>query len=126
MDSVVHFEIPAKNTKRASDFYTKAFGWQITQFPNFEYWMIGTTKTDKEGRPSSPGAINGGMGKKEGVLQVPTITIAVEDIDATLKSIAKLGGKVAEGKRPIGEMGFSAYFTDTEGNVIGLYQNARK
>ena len=35
MDSVVHFEIPAKDVKRASAFYEKAFGWQIKQFENF-------------------------------------------------------------------------------------------
>lgn len=124
MDPVVHFEIPAKDPKRASEFYSKAFGWQFNQFPDFEYWMIGTTKSDKNGQPSSPGAINGGMGKKGGVLKVPTVTLMVADIDAALKKVTKLGGKVADKKRPISDMGFTAYFTDTEGNVIGLYQNA--
>ena len=126
MDSVVHFEIPAKDPKRATAFYTKAFGWQINQFPNWEYWMIGTTPSDKNGMPSSPGAINGGMGKKSGPLQTPTVTIAVEDIDKTLENVKKLGGKASGKKSPVGDMGFTAYFTDTEGNVIGLWQNAPK
>ncbi|HYC11537.1 MAG TPA: VOC family protein [Nitrososphaerales archaeon] len=126
MDSVVHFEIPAKDPKRATTFYSKAFGWQISQFPNWEYWMIGTTPSDKNGMPSSPGAINGGMGKKSGPLQAPTVTIAVDDIDKTLENVKKLGGKIAAKKSPVGEMGFTAYFTDTEGNIIGLWQNAAK
>jgi len=125
MDSIVHFEIPAKNVKRASTFYTKAFGWQITQFPGFEYWSLGTTPSDKNGTPTSPGAINGGMGKK-GVMapNAVTVTISVKDVDAALKTVKKLGGKVTGKKTPVGDMGFSAYFEDTEGNNIGLFQSA--
>ena len=127
MDSVVHFEIPAKNPKRASAFYSKAFGWQIDQYPNFEYWSLGTTASDKSRVPASPGAINGGMGKKGTTApDRVTITIGVADIDAALKEVKKLGGKVTTKKTPIGGMGFSAYFQDTEGNIIGLYQYPAK
>jgi uncharacterized protein len=124
MDSIVHFEIPAKDVKRASTFYTKAFGWQITQFPGFEYWSLGTAPSDKNGTPTSPGAINGGMGKK-GVMapSAVTVTISVTDIDAALATVKKLGGKVTGKKTPVGDMGFSAYFEDTEGNNIGLFQS---
>lgn len=123
MDSVVHFEIPAKDVKRASTFYTKAFGWNLSQFPGFEYWSVGTTMSDKEGTPTSPGAINGGMGKK-GVMapNAVTITIGVPDIDSALANVKKLGGKQSGKKMPVGDMGWSAYFEDTEGNIIGLWQ----
>src|SRR5690625_2025713 len=33
-------------------------------------------------------------------------------------------GAVVEGKSPVGDMGYTAYFTDSEGNVVGLWQNA--
>ena len=124
MDSVVHFEIPAKDTKRASAFYTKAFGWNITQFPGFEYWSLGTAESGKDGRPTNPGSINGGMGKK-GVMAPKnvTVTIAVADIDKALAKIKQLGGKQSQKKMPVGDMGFSAYFEDTEGNIIGLFQS---
>ncbi len=123
MDSIVHFEIPAKDPKRASTFYAKAFGWNITQFPNFEYWSLGTTESGQDGRPKSPGAINGGMGKKgEMAPENVTVTISVADIDKALASIKKLGGKQSGKKMPVGDMGWSAYFEDTEGNVIGLWQ----
>jgi len=125
MDSVVHFEIPAKNTKRASTFYNKAFGWQFNQFPGFEYWSVGTTMSDKNVRPTSPGAINGGLGiKGKTAPKLPTVTISVANIDATLANLKKLGGKAVGKKQPVGNMGWSAYFTDTEGNTIGLWQNA--
>ncbi|HEY6283494.1 MAG TPA: VOC family protein [Nitrososphaerales archaeon] len=125
MDSIVHFEIPAKDVKRASTFYTKAFGWQITQFPNFEYWSLVTTPSDQNGSPSSPGAINGGLGKKgEMAPNAVTVTISVKDIDAALANVKTLGGKVTGKKTPVGNMGFSAYFEDTEGNNIGLFQSS--
>lgn len=126
MDSVTHFEIPAKDPKKASAFYSKAFGWQFNQYPGFEYWSIGTTMSDQMGRPTSPGAVNGGMGKKSATLKVPTVTVSVSDIDGTLANIKKLGGKVVEKKSAVGDMGFTAYFADPEGNVIGLYQDAGK
>jgi len=124
MDSVVHFEIPAKDPKRASAFYEKAFGWSLNQYPGVQYWMIGTTESDKNGMPTKPGAINGGMGKKGFMgLDAVTVTIAVSDIDAALATVTKLGGKAHGKKNPVGDMGWSAYFKDTEGNVIGLWQS---
>lgn len=124
MDSVVHFEIPAKDVKRASTFYNKAFGWNLNQFPGFEYWSVVTTDSDQNGAPKSPGSINGGLGKK-GVMapKAVTVTVSVADIDSSLKTIKKLGGKAVGKKMPVGDMGFSAYFEDTEGNLIGLWQN---
>ena len=125
MDSIVHFEIPAKDTKRAANFYSKAFGWNITQFPGFEYWSLGTTAVDpKTQMPTTPGAINGGMGKKgEMAPQNVTVTISVKDIDAALATVKKLGGTQIGKKMPVGDMGWSAYFEDTEGNIIRLFQN---
>ena len=126
MDSVVHFEIPAEDAKRAQSFYHHAFGWNVQKFPGFEYYSIGTTESDQKGMPKSPGAINGGMGKKGGPLTNTVITIRVKEIDTALKKIVKLGGKTVQKKQPVGEMGHTAYFQDTEGNVVGLWQDAGK
>ena len=126
MDSIVHFEIPAKDIRRAVAFYKKAFGWNITKFPDFDYWTLGTTPVDKKGVPKTPGAINGGMGKMgEMAPMAVTVTISVADIDKAIAAVKKLGGKAVGKKMPVGEMGFSAYFEDTEGNVIGLWQSTR-
>ena len=124
MDSVVHFEIPAKDVKRAQSFYQKAFSWNIQQFPGFEYYMISTTESDQNGMPKNPGAINGGMGKKAGPLKNTVVTIRVSDINTSLEKIGKLGGKTVQKKQPVGNMGYTAYFEDTEGNVVGLWQDA--
>jgi predicted enzyme related to lactoylglutathione lyase len=122
---VVHFELPADNVERAKNFYQKIFGWQITQYPGMEYHMVGTTPSNQQGMPTEPGAINGGMTKRQDPVKTPVITIDVNDIDSTLKSIEKLGGKAVQKKQPVADMGFTAYFKDTEGNVVGLWQNAQ-
>ena len=48
----------------------------------------------------------------------------VDDIDAALEKINALGGSTVLPRQDVGGMGWSAYFKDTEGNVVGLWQNA--
>jgi predicted enzyme related to lactoylglutathione lyase len=75
--------------------------------------------------PSEPGFVNGGMySRQPNFPSSPVITIDVDDIDATLAEIEGRGGSTVEKKMPVGDMGFAAYFTDTEGNVLGLWQSA--
>jgi predicted enzyme related to lactoylglutathione lyase len=54
------------------------------------------------------------------------IVVDVDSIDATLEKISGLGGSTVVGKTPVGEMGYAAYFTDPEGNVVGLWETARQ
>jgi len=123
MDKVVHFEIPADDLERAQKFYKSVFGWEMSQFPDMEYIIISTTPVDENGMPAEPGAINGGMMKRQRPFTSPVITINVQDIESALKSIKKMGGEVIRGKMQVGDMGYAAYFKDTEGNIIGLWQN---
>ena len=121
---VVHFEIPADDMARAHEFYRSAFGWELNSMPEMQYTMVRTTETDEQGAPASPGAINGGMLQRQGPITAPIITIEVDDIDKTLDTIASLGGSATIGKQAVGDMGYAAYFKDSEGNVVGLWQNA--
>jgi hypothetical protein len=124
MDKVVHFEVPFDDADRAHTFYREAFGWQLQSMPGMGYTMVTTTPTDESGQPDETGGINGGMLAKQGPITGPVITIGVDDLDDALARIEKLGGSVAIGRQPVGDMGFSAYVHDTEGNLIGLWQNA--
>jgi uncharacterized protein len=124
MDKVVHFEVPFDDAERAHGFYREAFGWQLASMPGMGYTLVTTTPTDESGRPGEAGGINGGMLARQGPISSPVITIGVEDLDDSLARIEKLGGKVEIGRQPVGDMGFSAYVRDTEGNLIGLWQNA--
>src|SRR5438270_4429703 len=97
MNPVVHFEMPAEDQKRMSDFYTKVFGWQTKQMgPEMgNYVTVGTTESDeKSGRPKAPGTINGGFYKKTKDNQNTTVVIAVDDIKEAMKNIEAAGGKL--------------------------------
>ncbi|MBT1004432.1 VOC family protein [Paenarthrobacter sp. DKR-5] len=124
MSGVVHFEIPADDVARASEFYRTAFGWEMQPMPDMEYTLLMTTPVDEKGQPTRAGSINGGMFKRTPENSHPVVTVDVEDIDAALEKIEELGGSTAMTKQPVGEMGFTAYFKDSEGNLIGLWQNA--
>ena len=125
MDRVVHFEIPAKNLKRAQEFYKTAFGWQINSYPGMDYTLVVTGPTDaKKYKLKETGFINGGMLKSQAPVRSPVITINVASIDAAAKKIEKLGGKIVRKKMRVGKMGFAAYFKDSEENILGLWETA--
>ncbi|HEX9232334.1 MAG TPA: VOC family protein [Jatrophihabitantaceae bacterium] len=120
---VVHFELPVDDVERAQGFYREAFGWDFNSLPEMGYTLIGTTPSGENG-PTEPGAINGGMFARQDPVRAPVVTIEVDDIAAALKTVESLGGRTARETFPVGDMGLAAYFTDTEGNVVGLWQNA--
>lgn len=125
-DKVVHFEIPADDLDRARAFYQDAFGWTINAIPELRYNIVETTPIDNEtNTPTEPGAINGGMMQREAPISGPVITIGVDDVDAALRRVEELGGKTEVPKQTVGEMGFSAYFSDSEGNIVGLWESAQ-
>ena len=121
---VVHFEIPFDDGDRARAFYREAFGWQLQEWGEGSYTLV-TTGPSGETGPEEPGFINGGMMRREGPGDGPIIVIDVEDIDAALENIEKLGGQTLLGRQAVGEMGWAAYFKDVEGNSMGLWQTAR-
>ena len=121
---VVHFEVPYSDGDRARAFYREAFGWNLMEMPEMNYTMASTGPVDDQSMPSEPGFINGGMFERTEALRGPMLTIDVDDLDAALKTVESLGGKQVGEKLPVGDMGFAAYFEDTEGNILGLWQTA--
>jgi predicted enzyme related to lactoylglutathione lyase len=121
---VVHFEVPFDDGERAQSFYRDVFDWQIQGMPELAYHMVTTGPVDDQGMPGEPGFIGGGMLQRQAPVDAPVITLMVDDIDATLVAIEDHGGKTVAPKSAVGDMGFAAYFTDSEGNVLGHWQNA--
>jgi hypothetical protein len=119
MNSVVHFELPVKDPATAGMFYAEVFKWQIKPMPEMDYTIAITTEVDSQQMPIIPGAINGGLTKS---LTAPSFAIQVDDIDSYLEKITGRGGKVVQAKTEVGKMGFMAYFSDPEGNVLSLWQ----
>jgi uncharacterized protein len=124
MDKVVHFEIPADDQERAKKFYQDTFGWQLQDMPGMEYAIATTIEMDENQQPKEAGAINGGIGKRSERLNTPSFAIHVKDIDEALTKIKASGGSAVTEKMPVGEMGSMAYFKDSEGNVLSLWQAA--
>ena len=121
---VVHFEVPYDDAERAQSFYADVFGWGIQPMPEMQYTIVSTGPATDEGMPAEPGYIGGGMGQRGELLSKPVITIAVDDVNDALERIRANGGSAIGEPIPVGEMGIAAYFEDSEGNRMGLWQNA--
>ncbi len=126
MNPVVHFEMPAEDRKRMSEFYTTAFGWHTQQLGEEMggYVLAGTTPADETGNPTTPGNINGGFYQKtdDPLTHGTSIVIAVEDIDAHMKKVTTAGGKIIGEPMMIPGIGNFVSFYDTEGNRASMLQ----
>jgi len=127
MNSIVHFDLMAKDPAKSKEWFSGLFGWQFEEVPEMNYWIIRTVETDpKTQMPTKPGAINGGMNKRDGNgVDRPVLTIDVDDIDATLEKIVASGGTIVQPKQQQGKWGATARFTDPDGTVFGRFQNSK-
>ena len=125
MDSVVHFELPADDMERASTFYKNAFSWNVESYPGYDYTMVRTAESDDKG-PKERARINGGMLKRQEPIMNPVITIEVTDMSAAIERVKANGGTITREAKPVGDAGIAAYFKDTEGNVLGLWEATKK
>lgn len=115
MPKVVHFEIPARNVKRAVEFYKKVFGWKINKWRGpMEYYLA---RTGKKGEMGIDGAI-----MKAGTVKSTVNTIGVASLARHVAKIKKAGGKQMTEKEEIPGIGFFCYCRDTEGNLFGILQ----
>lgn len=129
MNPVVHFEMPAEERERVAAFYTEVFGWQ-TQLLGPEmgdYVLATTTESGPDGRPKTPGAINGGFFPKseDKPAQYPSVVIAVENIQMHMKKVNRAGGQVLGEPMEIPGVGWYVSFLDTEGNRVSMLQPSR-
>jgi uncharacterized protein len=127
--TIIHFEIPASNPEKLSDFYKNLFGWKFEKMSMGEmgdYWMIETragTAQDMEKAQNTAGS-NGGMIKKMDANQRPVNYILVESVDDFSKKIQDLGGKIIVPKTSIPGMGAFALGLDPEGNQVGIFESS--
>lgn len=121
-DKVSWFEMPADDVARVSEFYQKVFGWATPPMGTDATFAL-TVAADTNGNPTEKGGINGGFHKRQGASDAgPVINIHVSDIDAKLKAVETAGGRIIQPRTEVGEYGLSmALFSDTEGNVMGVY-----
>jgi uncharacterized protein len=128
MNPVQHFDLPSKEPARAKKFYEQVFGWEVNPMPGggIPYWALVNSPEVELMQPKIAGTINGGMYMRTGEKDSLTIYVTVDSIEKTLKKAAEQGGKTVMPKMPVGEMGFAAKISDSEGNIIGLWETAMK
>jgi uncharacterized protein len=125
MNPVVHFEMPYDDRERMARFYATAFGWK-TQMLGEEMgnYVTAATAETGAGGPLHPGTINGGFfpRKHDWPAQYPSVVIAVDDIHAAMKRVAKAGGSVLGDPMEIPGIGHYVSFMDTEKNRVSMLQ----
>jgi uncharacterized protein len=118
----VHFEIHAGDPERARRFYETVLGWKIEQWGDQPYWIVSTG-------PDGEAGINGGLLPRPGPAPEPgapvnayVLTVQVDDLDAVLAKATGEGATMALDKALMPGVGWLAYLTDPEGNLLGLLQ----
>ncbi len=114
MPKPIHFEISAKDSKRAVEFYKNAFGWEISNYGTMDYWLV---KAGEDKEIGINGAISG-----ESSFKGTVVTINVPSYEDAVKKIVEAGGKTLTPKAAVPGVGYMSYCEDTEGNVFGIMQ----
>ena len=115
---VIWFEVYVQDMVRAKAFYEAVFQVKLERLnnPALEMWSF-PMAMDKVGA-------GGALVKMEGVSSGRNSTIvyfSCADCAVEAARAAANGGRVQNEKMSIGEYGFIALVTDTEGNMIGLH-----
>ncbi|UCB47092.1 MAG: VOC family protein [Spirochaetota bacterium] len=117
MPTIVHFDLPADNPKRAKMFYEALFNWNFNLVPEMEYYLVETK--DLEGEQS----VGGGMAKRRSPEQQITNYIGVDSVDNHITKVEELGGKIVTPKQTVPGFGYLAVCMDTENNTFGLWED---
>lgn len=117
------FEIPVKDIDRAKKFYEGIFGVPMVPLPeNMGMKMVAFPMGLEENSPHVGGAL------VESEMHQPSMEGSVlylnanPEIQLVIDRIPVFGGEVTMSKTLVNqEIGYIAFFTDTEGNSIGLH-----
>lgn len=110
MAKMEHFEIPVDDIDRAQAFYTGVLGLQYEAWGD-EMGMV--RQPDGEG-------VDGDLHLRS-VTPHPTVVFTVDRIEDTVELAKAHGGELIGRIEPMGETARYAYIKDSEGNIIGLY-----
>jgi len=117
----VHVELNTPDPKKAKEFYSKLFQWQLDDVENKEV-PGGVYTTIKVGEGTG-----GGMMK-----QVPNgpsgwlAYVLVDDIRAATKKAQSLGAEVMKDVTEVMGMGWLSLIKDPTGSILGLWQPKSK
>lgn len=110
MAKMEHFEIPADDLARAQAFYRSVLGFE------YEPWAedMGVLR-----QPEGEG-VDGDLHVR-GEVTHPTVVFTVERIEDVVAAAVAAGGAQVGDIQPLGDDARYVYLRDSEGNIIGLY-----
>jgi uncharacterized protein len=113
-NTVAHWQILTASHEAAAAFYGNLFGWNISTANGLGYRSISTADA---------------VGRSGGIWPVPAgspetvqLYVAVDDIDATLEAVVKLGGTILMTKQLLPDGDAMALGIDPLGRSFGLMQ----
>jgi predicted enzyme related to lactoylglutathione lyase len=117
-DSMKHgafgwMELMTTNMEGAKDFYSKLFGWEITDASTegMPYMVVKINGDDTGGIMPMPADV-------AGMPPMWSMYVTVDDIDATAKKVEQLGGKIMRPPSDIPNVGRFCVLSDPQGAVI--------
>lgn len=124
MSNISYFEVPADDIPRAKRFYSDVLGWDFmrTQVPGLpvEYWNISTGESRKD-------TLNmGGLYQRQEPSSRMMMYAVVKDIDAAIEKVTEMGGTIVSPKMRIDTVGTLLTILDSEGNMLGLWEQEKK
>lgn len=127
MNPVVHFEMPYKDPKKVSKFYSSVFGWDMQYLPKMGKYVLATTSpVDKNQMHKKKGAINGGFYPRGGYGNIPHLVISVDNLEKHMDVVKMNGGKIDGKPMDIQGIGKFVMLVDSEGNRVGMLQAMKK
>jgi predicted enzyme related to lactoylglutathione lyase len=118
-NSLNWFEISVSDIERAQKFYEAIFDIKMENTEMMGMKMAMFPSEDGSGKAS--GSLCQSDMHKASIDGVKLYLNANPSIDTVINRIESNNGKVIMPKTSIGELGFIAFFNDTEGNTIGLH-----
>jgi len=116
--AICHIEIPCGDLQRAEKFYGTVFNWSFPfRMEDYVIWKANDMEYD----------VAGGLLKSDVHLPRPWLHLFVPNIEEALEKVKANGGEVLKERFEIpGGHGFNAFFKDTEGNQMSLYETPKK
>ena len=111
-NTFAHFEIVAKDPKKATEFYSSVFDWEMRFLEDMNYFSF------------NEGLVGGGFTEPDEVISTGSIMhVNTDDIQKTLDLVKLNGGAIIREKTKIPTIGWYGLFKDPEGNLIGLFKS---
>lgn len=119
--SINWFEIPVLDYDRAKKFYSTILDYTMEDYP-MPGLKMGLLPTEGDPMDVVGGAIIKGEGYLPGNTGAIVYLNAGNDLSEILDRVTTAGGNIALPKTKVNdEVGYIAFFNDTEGNKIGLH-----